>query len=56
MTVLSPGAGAPLIVDDLGLKKKYGTMLAASQCATYNDLMVEVSGPSSVPIPACTLH
>ncbi|KAG8892518.1 hypothetical protein FRB99_002667, partial [Tulasnella sp. 403] len=39
-SILSPGYGAPLDTEDLGLKKNYTLPRAASQAPTYNDLMV----------------
>ncbi|KAJ3916017.1 hypothetical protein F5877DRAFT_47479 [Lentinula edodes] len=40
-TVLAAGAGGPIDVNDLGLKKTYSLKNAALQAPTYNDLMTE---------------
>ncbi|KAL1697053.1 hypothetical protein GGG16DRAFT_84682 [Schizophyllum commune] len=40
ISVQAAGGGAPIDVDDLGLKKKYGLIHTAQTHATYNDLMV----------------
>lgn len=43
LTVLAAGAGGPIELDDLGLKKNYGLIHTSKSQATYTDLMVEVS-------------
>jgi hypothetical protein len=42
ITVLAPGNGGKIDLNDLGLKKSYSTSNAAYSAPTYNDLMVEV--------------
>jgi len=42
MSVLAPGNGGKVNVDDLGLKKTFGNLTAGLQVPTYNDLFVEV--------------
>ncbi|KAL1695579.1 hypothetical protein GGG16DRAFT_45184 [Schizophyllum commune] len=41
LTVLTAGAGGPIELDDLGLKKNYGLIHTSKSQATYTDLMVE---------------
>ncbi|EIN08968.1 NAD(P)-binding protein [Punctularia strigosozonata HHB-11173 SS5] len=41
LTVLAPGNGGKIDLDDLGLKKRYSTSNAAYSAPTYNDLMIE---------------
>ncbi|KAI5890555.1 NAD(P)-binding protein [Schizophyllum commune H4-8] len=41
LTVLAAGAGGPIELDDLGLKKNYGLIHTSKSQATYTDLMVE---------------
>ncbi|KAL1743144.1 hypothetical protein HDZ31DRAFT_41614 [Schizophyllum fasciatum] len=41
MTVLAAGQGAPINVNDLGLKKTFSLKNAAEQAPTYNDLAME---------------
>ncbi|PCH35022.1 NAD(P)-binding protein [Wolfiporia cocos MD-104 SS10] len=41
MTVLAPGTGWKIDLDDLGLKKSYSAFKALSAVPTYNDLMIE---------------
>ncbi|KAJ3991806.1 NAD(P)-binding protein [Lentinula boryana] len=41
LSVLAAGAGGPINVNDLGLKKTYSLKNAALQAPTYNDLMTE---------------
>ncbi|KAJ3970168.1 hypothetical protein EV361DRAFT_972019 [Lentinula raphanica] len=41
LSVLAAGAGGPIDVNDLGLKKTYSLKNAALQAPTYNDLMIE---------------
>jgi NAD(P)-dependent dehydrogenase (short-subunit alcohol dehydrogenase family) len=43
MSVLAPGNGGKVNVDDLGLKKTYSVAAAGLQVPTYNDLFVQVS-------------
>ena len=47
MSILGPGSGWKADLDDLGLKRRYNPLKALTSAATYNDLMVEVSGPNS---------
>jgi len=42
MTVLAPGNGGKIDLDDLGLKKTYSFFTNLFQVPTYNDLLVEV--------------
>ncbi len=42
MTVLKPGSGAPLEMDNAGLKKNFGVMKTITQVPTWIDCMVEV--------------
>lgn len=51
MTVLHPGAGKEIDLDDLGLKKHYSLSNAALSASTYNDMMIEVR-----PFPPALLH
>lgn len=41
MSILHPATGAPLDIEDLGLKKKFTLPRAAGQSVTYNDLFAE---------------
>lgn len=41
-SVLAPGKGAEIDLDDLGLKKTFSVTKAGLQAPTYNDLMIEV--------------
>lgn len=41
-SVLAPGKGGEINLDDLGLKKTFSVTNAALQAPTYNDLMLEV--------------
>jgi len=41
MTVLAPGKGGPIDLNDLGLKKGFTLYSAAVAAVTYNDLMIE---------------
>jgi len=41
MTVLAPGTGGKINLDDLGLKKSYNIAKAYLAVPTYNDLMIE---------------
>jgi NAD(P)-dependent dehydrogenase (short-subunit alcohol dehydrogenase family) len=45
LSVLAPGMGTEIDVDDIGLKKTFSYRKARSQVPTYNDLMMEVSSP-----------
>ncbi|KAH9836142.1 uncharacterized protein C8Q71DRAFT_68266 [Rhodofomes roseus] len=41
MSVLGPGSGWKVDLDDLGLKKRYNPLKALTSAATYNDMMIE---------------
>ncbi|CCM05853.1 uncharacterized protein FIBRA_08089 [Fibroporia radiculosa] len=41
LTVLGPGTGGRIDLDDLGLKRKYSSVRAFITAPTYNDLMIE---------------
>ncbi|KAH9932854.1 uncharacterized protein B0H18DRAFT_952045 [Fomitopsis serialis] len=41
MSILGPGSGWKVDLDDLGLKKRYNPLKALTSAATYNDLMIE---------------
>jgi hypothetical protein len=43
MTIIGSGNGAPIDLNDLGLKKDYGFVKALKAMPTYNDLMLEVT-------------
>jgi NAD(P)-dependent dehydrogenase (short-subunit alcohol dehydrogenase family) len=47
LSVLAPGKGKPIDLEDLGLEKDYSLLKAMGNGASYNDLMIEVSSPSS---------
>lgn len=47
MSVLAPGDGRPVDLDDLGLKKNYSFPKAGMTSPTYTDLMMEVRPVSS---------
>ncbi len=42
MSVLGPGTGATVDINDLGLKKNFSMFRAARQAPTYNAMLVEV--------------
>jgi len=42
LSVLAPGKGGEIDLDDLGLKKGFSVQAAALQAPTYNDLMMQV--------------
>jgi NAD(P)-dependent dehydrogenase (short-subunit alcohol dehydrogenase family) len=42
VSVLAPGHGGPIDLDDLGLHKGYSLFAVAAAASTYNDLMIEV--------------
>ena len=50
MSVLAPGYGGKVDLDDLGLKKTFSLLAAALQVPTYNDLFVEVRSYTLYPI------
>ncbi|KZT69126.1 NAD(P)-binding protein [Daedalea quercina L-15889] len=41
MSILGPGSGWKVDMDDLGLKRRYNPLKALTSAATYNDLMIE---------------
>jgi NAD(P)-dependent dehydrogenase (short-subunit alcohol dehydrogenase family) len=43
LSVLKAGAGGPINMDDLGLKKNFGFMKMRSEITSYHDAMIEVS-------------
>jgi len=47
LSVLAAGMGGVIDTDDIGLRKTFSFLKARKQVPTYNDLMMEVSNPST---------